>query len=219
MNERSFIKAAGDLMVESTESTPRNTREDILNAARRLFIENGFHGTSMRRIAEEAGVALGGAYNHFASKEDIFVTIFLAHHPYRELIERVNNAKGDDIQSMLHNVAGNLEKVEIASPDQFLALLFVELVEFKGKHVPDFFQLIFPPFVEASQRIFADRDQLRNLPPLILLRALMGLFFSYFMSEWVFGDNLPLEARQNGLHYMVDIYLHGIMKPNLEEAE
>jgi len=43
------------------------TRLTIEDAAVELFMEHGYHATSMRQIAERAGLALGGIYNHFAS--------------------------------------------------------------------------------------------------------------------------------------------------------
>jgi AcrR family transcriptional regulator len=36
------------------------TRRQVIQAAQRLFVERGYHGTSMRQIAQEAGLALGG---------------------------------------------------------------------------------------------------------------------------------------------------------------
>jgi hypothetical protein len=47
-------------------------------------MEQGYHATSMRQIAERADLALGGIYNHFASKEDIFEAIIMDKHPYKK---------------------------------------------------------------------------------------------------------------------------------------
>ena len=62
-------------------SKGERTRQDILSAAHTLFLEQGYHGTSMRQIAYRAGIALGGIYNHFAGKEGIFTAVFEANHP------------------------------------------------------------------------------------------------------------------------------------------
>ncbi len=59
----------------------RKTREqegrrlDILNAAERLFSENGFFKTSMVEIAEAAEFAIGTVYHFFKSKEDIYISL------------------------------------------------------------------------------------------------------------------------------------------------
>ena len=49
------------------------TRLAIEDAALELYMEHGYHATSMRQIADQAGLALGGIYNHFKSKEEIFL--------------------------------------------------------------------------------------------------------------------------------------------------
>jgi len=49
-----------------------NTREKILNAAKREFLEKGFAGTNVRAIAEKAGVTTGALYNLFKNKDGIF---------------------------------------------------------------------------------------------------------------------------------------------------
>ena len=44
----------------------------ILKAATTEFLEYGFEGASMRRIAENAGITAGALYKHFKNKEDMF---------------------------------------------------------------------------------------------------------------------------------------------------
>lgn len=46
-------------------------REDILNAAERLFYEHGFRGVGLKQIIREANVANMTLYNHFSSKEHL----------------------------------------------------------------------------------------------------------------------------------------------------
>ncbi|MGC8856852.1 MAG: TetR/AcrR family transcriptional regulator, partial [Anaerolineae bacterium] len=62
------------------------TRQTIEDAALTLFLEQGYHATSMRQIAERAGLALGGIYNHFSSKEEIFEAIIVDRHPYKRVL-------------------------------------------------------------------------------------------------------------------------------------
>jgi hypothetical protein len=62
------------------------TRLAIEDAALELYMNQGYHATSMRQIAEQAGLALGGIYNHFKSKEEIFEAIIIDKHPYKKIL-------------------------------------------------------------------------------------------------------------------------------------
>jgi AcrR family transcriptional regulator len=69
-----------------TRTTQRaeDTRRRIYEAAMELFREKGFEETTMRDIAAKAGVALGGAYYYFSSKDAIVLAF------YREMQESSN---------------------------------------------------------------------------------------------------------------------------------
>jgi AcrR family transcriptional regulator len=47
------------------------TRDAIVEAALELFRERGFEGTTMRAVAERAGVSVGNAYYYFSSKDEL----------------------------------------------------------------------------------------------------------------------------------------------------
>lgn len=76
------------------EKLHNQRRKQILEAARKGFIQNGFHKTSMRHILDTAGISSGGAYNYFASKADI-VKSFVADEGKEIdlLLERMNQHK------------------------------------------------------------------------------------------------------------------------------
>jgi AcrR family transcriptional regulator len=50
-------------------------REQILAAARRCFLRDGFHETSMQDLFAESGLSSGAVYRYFASKEDMILAI------------------------------------------------------------------------------------------------------------------------------------------------
>lgn len=50
-------------------------RHRLVEAARNLFGEHGFHGTGMAQIAEASGIRVGQIYRDFASKEDIIAAM------------------------------------------------------------------------------------------------------------------------------------------------
>ncbi|HNQ59042.1 MAG TPA: helix-turn-helix domain-containing protein [Bacteroidales bacterium] len=53
------------------------SREEILEAARKVFIENGYDGARMQEIADEAGVNKALIHYYFRSKEELFQEVFL----------------------------------------------------------------------------------------------------------------------------------------------
>lgn len=69
---------AGTPVLDRTQRAERARaarREELLDAARRVFSERGFKGTTIADIAEEAHVALGTIYLYFTSKEDVFAAL------------------------------------------------------------------------------------------------------------------------------------------------
>ena len=50
----------------------RDTREKILESARRLFNRNGYSGVSIEEIMSEAGLTHGGFYRHFRGKDELY---------------------------------------------------------------------------------------------------------------------------------------------------
>ncbi len=52
------------------------TRQDLVAAAERLFVDRGFHATSVDQVAEEAGYTKGAVYSNFDSKEELFLAVF-----------------------------------------------------------------------------------------------------------------------------------------------
>jgi TetR/AcrR family transcriptional regulator, cholesterol catabolism regulator len=57
------------------KTTPSPRKQQILDIAARLFAVQGFTGTSIRQIGEEAGVLGGSLYHHIRSKEALFVEV------------------------------------------------------------------------------------------------------------------------------------------------
>jgi AcrR family transcriptional regulator len=70
MNDRSFIIAC-----MNTPSTQIQRRASIVQAALICFIDKGFHATSMRDVAQAAGVSLGNLYNYFTGKEALIAEV------------------------------------------------------------------------------------------------------------------------------------------------
>jgi TetR/AcrR family transcriptional regulator, transcriptional repressor of aconitase len=84
-------------------------RDQILNAARRCFLRDGFHGTSMQDLFAEAGLSSGAVYRYFASKDDMIVAI--AEENMRGVVEMIHAAAGQPGRSAGAVLADVLETV------------------------------------------------------------------------------------------------------------
>ena len=73
----------------------QRTREEVLSAADRLFVERGFHATSVDQIAQAAGYTKGAVYSNFAAKEDLFFAVYERRWSARLELERTLAAAPD----------------------------------------------------------------------------------------------------------------------------
>lgn len=190
------------------------TRGRIVETAYRLFLEQGYHGTSMRQIAERAGLTMGGIYNHFPGKEEIWIAVFLARHPYHEILPVLQTATGETVADFVRDAARRLVE-ELGKRQDLLNLMFIEIVEFNGRHIGGLFQELLPEFLALGRQFSAKEGRLRALPGPILARSFAGLFFSYYITDLLMPQELRPLMGAHALDSFVDIYLHGI----LEETE
>jgi AcrR family transcriptional regulator len=186
------------------------TRALLLDTALRLFVANGYHGTSMRQIADEAGLALGGIYNHFGNKEDIFVGVLMERHPFLIVLPALQAAQGQTVEEILRDAAGRMVN-ELGHNQEFLNLMLIELVEFEAKHVPKMFETLFPSLLQFAQHVQQAEGPLRDIPLPIVLRSFLGLFFSYYITDLIMGNQMPAEMKTGAFDYFIDIYLHGLL--------
>jgi AcrR family transcriptional regulator len=66
--KRSFMRA-------SSAAIAVDTRTRLLDAAAACFAERGFHGTTIRQIAERAGVNVAAGHYHIGSKKDLYLAV------------------------------------------------------------------------------------------------------------------------------------------------
>src|ERR1700745_693274 len=124
-------------------SRAEDTRRKIYEAAMELFREKGFEETTMRDIAAKAGVALGGAYYYFSSKDAIVLAF------YREMQETSTPLVGGaltDKKKLKERIRAVLDqRLKLRAPNRkFCAALF--------RHAPDGADPL-SPFSEESRLI------------------------------------------------------------------
>jgi AcrR family transcriptional regulator len=85
-------------------------REDLIDAAVRLFNRNGYRATGVDRLMEETGIAKTTLYRYFASKEDLIVAALAKiDEEARDEMRAYVDAAGDDPRERLLATFGQLE--------------------------------------------------------------------------------------------------------------
>jgi AcrR family transcriptional regulator len=186
------------------------TREAILDGAYHLMIRQGFAATSMRDIAAHSRIALGGIYNHFDSKEQIFRAIIEERHPFLQMLPALNAVKGETPEAYIRSAAETLIRQLRRHPD-FLNLMLIEIVEFDARHVPALFRKTLPLTAPLAVRLESLRNGVRGVPPMVLVRAFLGMFFAYYITERLLGPAMPRAMSAHATEHFVDIFLHGVL--------
>jgi len=101
-------------VTDSATAKGEQTRELILSTALRLFREQGYGKTTMRAIANEAGVSVGNAYYYYGSKDHLMQAYYdLLQDQHREVVEPILAAE----KAFVPRLAGVLRAwLDVAAP-------------------------------------------------------------------------------------------------------
>ena len=122
------------------EERSERSRGQILESALKLFSHRGYGATRVRDIAEDAGLSKGNVYHHFSDKETIL----------RALLDQYFQAMSSPDFPFNRALATgtfpeNLEELGRAAREtvkdyrEYVALIYVDVVEFDGTHIRKFY--------------------------------------------------------------------------------
>jgi len=187
------------------------TKEKILVNALEIILEKGFHGTSMRDIAEKCGIAPSGIYNHFKEKDEIFTAVLFKFHPWVIIPKIVQTVKATNFEDFVKE-SSEKELKELKKNENILKLHFIELVEFNGTHLAILFEKAFTEMLLVLNEKEKQTPELftkQSIPQ--LSRALLGLFFSYMISNPMVMGKVNTNLSIDDFSYFNDIYLQGFI--------
>ncbi len=188
------------------------TRERLLEVALDQFVRHGFHGTSMRQIAAAAGLAVGGIYNHFSSKEAVFAAVLDANHPYRVVEAALQDVNAPTLEAFVREVSARIWQTIDGRQSRLVPLLFIELIEFQGQHLRVLAESLFPKVLAALQLFDQAAENRRPLPSPVVLRAFLSLMAGHLLIESVVSRSPLFQGLDyDWLEGELDIFLHGVL--------
>jgi AcrR family transcriptional regulator len=192
-------------------------KETIEDAARELFIKQGFHRTSMRDIARGAEVSLGNLYNYYATKEAIFESLIngyvtVVDDKLRSIFAEIDEPLEPESLRRLGELVGKL----VNEHSDFWLLMYIDVLEFQNRH----FRKMFDGIIDRFRKIFADKfdeaeargDLRTGVDPALVFTAAYMQFFNYFLVEKLFGGNRHFGlSDEQALNYITKIFAYGTL--------
>jgi AcrR family transcriptional regulator len=194
------------------------SRAQILRAALKLFSTRGYHGTSVRDIADAARVSTGNVYHQFPDKESLFNTLLEQYWdalgqpdlPFNKAL--AEGAFPNDLEKLARGARASVDQYR-----RYVALIYVDVVEFEGTHIRRFYADMasrFQAFLEAN-RDHLVLDGLRDgVPPLTAVMMASRFFIQYYGVELLFRvpNHFGVDD-ETALKQIVDILKYGMFKP------
>lgn len=170
--------------------------ERILQVALELFSSQGYRATTMRQIAEGAQLSTGNVYHHFGNKEAIFGRVMERYFEVLRDPELPLNKvfRSADFPNDLEELAANIEKVVEENLPSIL-LIYVDVVEFQGKHIHEFYRKTYERFSRDYGPSLAQgikEGRFGEADPLLGVMLAVRWFFYFFTVEKAFGVPMHL---------------------------
>jgi AcrR family transcriptional regulator len=183
------------------DKSDASTRK-VLKAALSLFARQGFRATTMRQVARRSGLSVGNLYHHFGNKEAIFQRLIDQYwevllDPELPLNKIFAAARfPEDLEEM----AAAIESV-VADNASHILLIYIDVIEFKGRHIRAFYERMADRFRTAYSERFTEmreKGELGDADPLVGVMLATRWFFYFFTVEKCFGVpmHFGLDSRQ-----------------------
>lgn len=204
---------------ERRERAKLETRETILEAARELFIQEGYEGVSMRKIADKIEYSPTAIYGYFADKDELFREI--CHCDFAKLAQSVSGlAKVPDPVERLRRIGHAYIEFGLKNPNHYRMMFMTphppilesELaLAGKGNPEEDAYELLRATVSEALHA-GAFRDELKDADLVSQtlwagVHGVISLHIAKSEDPWV-----PWRSLKKRAELMIDSQLHGLLK-------
>ena len=190
----------------------------ILNAALHLFTRKGFHGTTVREIAQKAGASMGNLYTYYDTKEDIFVDLVHLEGRRMEAIrqrELIPLMESLDPES-LRRLAKAIGRVVSKNLD-YWRLMYIDVVEFRHKHFIHSFREIAGGLRTYAGAVIHNAKVAfpPGVNPSLAYTAIYLQFVTYFLTEELFGAKRHLGTGDDDvIDQLILLYTGGRIIPD-----
>jgi AcrR family transcriptional regulator len=186
------------------------TRKDVLQAAKRLFLTQGYGSTSMRDIAKAAGnLSVGSLYNHFTGKEVIFETLFNDMSPHPLMLAAAETVEGETAPDFIRQFLRKIIPILLEHFD-FIAMVQIDAREFGGRNISALLEKYIPPFALLFGKV-QTLQGLKPISPVVFLRFMSGSVLGFAITnQFIPAFVRQLLTDEAWLEHFTDFILHGV---------
>lgn len=192
-----------------------HSRARVLKAATALFAAKGFHETSTREVARKARVNEITIFRHFKNKQELYLQV---------LNSKLGMMVPEALIPLLRS-SGNSEQVFLSLAEHLQQLLdpvFLRLVFYAALEKPELLKKCYTPRLITFHEILGEymqerveRGVLRNADPVLMGRALVGIFaYHQILSQLLGVGDFHVAKLPNASRTYVEIWLHGALQPD-----
>jgi AcrR family transcriptional regulator len=201
------------------ESGVEETRQRILDAAARMFSEQGYARATTRALAAAAGVNEVTLFRHFGNKQNLFAAVVAEY------------AAPGLTAALQPELSGDYRQDLITMGRQVLALMLerrdaVRLMLCEAEHFPQVREVIAQNPRRLRQALSAylqaqeARGRVRRLHTEAAAQAFWGMFFAYSISLWLLDEAVQPELESEELvAQFVDIFVRGTVNRAVDGRE
>jgi len=196
-------------------------REEILHAAKELFLEQGYDSTTIRRIADRVGISAPALYLYFKDKEALMLA--LCDQTFGHLIEAISEIEKtvDDPLERVRRFGEAYARFGLSHPDEYRLV-------FMGSNIPESMRkighrapiddptrpgvggaVVFGRLVAMLSQVEASGTRLNYPPDTCAELCWMGIHG--LVAAFITKPDFPWSNRELLITAMLDLHLKGIV--------
>jgi AcrR family transcriptional regulator len=180
-----------------TEEELDRRRGEILSSAVKLITEKGFNETSMREIAEAAGIGKSTLYDYFPSKDEILIAYVVDEVGYMTVVAEEIIAEELSIAEKFRRILRRHLEYMLANKQMFLRMTFeAQRLSFESQQRIQVHRHAYQDMLCELVKEGIRKGEFRPVNPLLALRSMFGLLTSAVYTSRPTGspDEMLMEA-------------------------
>jgi AcrR family transcriptional regulator len=197
-------------------------RQEVLDAALRLFARDGYRETTVAGLATEVGLSEAALYRYFDGKEQIFSAIVKERLAAVSLTRRTSSAEPREAAALLRSVAEQVVSSFEQQPEA-MRVIFSEGLRHRPTARIVYEELLLPSATSLAKALeeLARRGSIRAVEADTVASAYLGMFAFYMMVTEFYMPAAGLAKpprRQALLDELVEVFDRGLRNPPSSSA-